>query len=129
MFSARPPPGFYAGGSDHIFFVSPAGDVWEVEADGLRVSALPAHVEPVEHELPSMLLRVAAHLGLVPAGLRGLSDDALDLLDEVFWDGQFGAELPGDVVAELAQAGVNCDASGRLSELFALSRAVRGPQP
>lgn len=129
MFSARLAPGFYTRGADHTFFVSPAGEVWELagaRCGELPASALPPDVEPLEHEIPSMLLTVAGRLGLMPPALQGLSDDALDLLDEVFWDGRFGDELPLETVTELAQAGVT---SAGPSLLSALSQAVRGHPP
>jgi hypothetical protein len=121
-------PGFYTGAPDRTFFVGHAGEVWELAADAglgvLPAAELPADAEPLERELPSMLLRVAARLGLTPPRLRCLSRDALDLLDEVFWDGRFGDEIPLDAVAELAQVGVTSTGPALLR---ALSLAVRGP--
>jgi hypothetical protein len=123
-----PEPGFYAGAPDRTFFVGHAGEVWELSADAefgvFPVAELPVAVEPLERELPSMLLRVAARLGLTPPPLRSLSHDALDLLDEVFWDGRFDDELPLDTVVELAQVGVTSTGPALLR---ALSQAVRGP--
>lgn len=126
MPSVHPAPGFYAWGADQTFFVSPTGEVWEA-----RVPTLPAGAEPFEREMPSMLLRMAVRLGLAPPALQELSDDAVHLLDESFWDGQFSRYHFAEPLAELARANLvgSVEAGhpcGGLAQLDALSRSVLG---
>ena len=97
---------------------------------------LPADAEPFEREIPSMLLRMAAHLGLTPITLRGLSAAAIDVLDETAWDGQFGRDLDPVAIAELATAGLVSPIGTRttfthaaVEQLDLLSRALRGQPP
>jgi hypothetical protein len=135
MPSVHPAPGFYAWGADQTFFVSPTGEVWELDPDvaatEVRVPTLPAGAEPFEREMPSMLLRMAVRLGLAPPALQELSDDAVHLLDESVWDGQFSRHPFAEPLAERAranrvgsvEAGHSC---GGLAQLDALSRSVIG---
>ncbi|MBK7829559.1 hypothetical protein [Nannocystis sp.] len=95
-------PGFYAVGDEDTFLVSMDGQVFEVVRGGMagpiltRVDSLPLGVP---HELmdgriflPSVLLQAARVLD-APSSLRDLTDDALDVLDEVLWGGLVGVEV------------------------------------
>ena len=94
-------PGFYAVGDEGMFLVSLDGQVFEVVRGGregpvlMRVDALPPgeqHIVDGALILPSLLLQVARVLD-APSPLRELSNDALDVLDEVLWGGPFGVDL------------------------------------
>lgn len=95
-------PGFYAVGDEDTFLVSPGGQVFEVVRGGMegpvlaRVDALPlgSPHEPMDGALilPSLLVQAARVLD-ASSPLRGLSGEALDVLDEVLWGGPVGADV------------------------------------
>ena len=94
-------PGFYAVGDEDTFLVGLDGQVFEVVRGGMAgpvltpVDALPPgerHVMDGALILPSLLLQAARVLD-VPSPLRALSDETLDVLDEVLWGGPVGIDM------------------------------------
>jgi len=94
-------PGSYAVGDEDTFLVALDGQVFQVVRGGVagpvlkRVDALPPgerHLMDGALVLPSLLLQAARVLD-VPGPLRALSDEALDVLDEVLWGGPVGIDM------------------------------------
>lgn len=128
--------GFYASTQeDRTFFVSMTGEIFELLADmeprEERVSTLPNDARAFERELPSMMFRMAAFVGLqleIPPEQTHL------LIDEIYWEGTLGvAQFEPPLVADLAAAGLvvprgdSAVFSDRLiSILDGLSRALIG---
>lgn len=103
------PAGFYASTEeDRTFFVSITGEIFELIADmephEARVHTLPVDARAFERELPSMMFRMAALVGLkleIPPERTHL------LIDEIYWEGTLGvAQFDPPLVAELAEAGL-----------------------
>ena len=94
--------GFYAVGDEDTFLVSLSGQVFEVVRGGMkgpvltRVDALPpgSLCEPMDGALilPSLLVQAARVLD-ASSPLRGLSIEAVDVIDEVLWGGPVGADV------------------------------------
>jgi len=113
----RPEPGFYMGDDETTYYVGSAG-VWMFvpgPRSQLSRAQLPAGARRFESGLPSMLLQVALHLELIPG--PPLSEDAMDLLDEIYWDGNFTAELPPETWEDFRRHGIDADLPTLLSEL------------
>lgn len=130
------PAGFYAStNEDRTFFVSITGEIFELlfdmEPREERVNTLPDDARAFERELPSMMFRMAALVGLkfeIPPERTHL------LIDEIYWEGTLGvAQFEPPLVAELAEAdlvvprGDSAVFSDRLTSILdGLSRALVG---